>query len=97
VIGYEARWGNLCATHRKAVKERDEKKDAVVSWASANWERLVKQMEDETAEQRAAHNKMMQDNIAQMANYLNDLWQEQSQHDALMRGGFGGLGIGGRP
>lgn len=67
VTGYEARWGNLCAAHRKAVKERDEKKDAVVAWASANWERLAKTMEEETASQRAAYNNMMQANIAQMA------------------------------
>lgn len=94
VTGYDARWGNLCATHRKAVKERDEKKDAVVSWASANWERLVKQMEDEAAEQRAAYNKMLQANIAQMANFQG---QAQSQQGALMHGCFGGLGIGGHP
>jgi len=82
VTGYEARWGNLCATHRKAVKERDEKRDAVIAWAAANWERLAKTMEEETAEQRAAFNKMMQAKIAQMAAYQN----QQANYQVMQQG-----------
>ena len=40
VTGYEARWGHLCATHRKPVMERDLRRDAVVDWAKTNWEKL---------------------------------------------------------
>ena len=94
VTGYEARWGTLCATHRKPVKERDEKKDAVLAWASANWERLSRTMEEETAEKRAAYNKMMQDNIAQMAAYQG---QQANNYQGLQQGGIGTMVFGGRP
>ena len=66
LTGYEARWGHLCALHRKPVKERDEKKDAVIAWAAANLELIAKIMEEETADQRAAYNKIIS---AQAAPY----------------------------
>ena len=50
VTGYEARWGNLCSLHRKPIRERDEKKDAVMAWASINWEELVERVEKERKE-----------------------------------------------
>lgn len=59
VTGYEARWGNLCSTHRKPVKERDLKMDRVISWASRNVERVAKIMDDETADQAATIKNMM--------------------------------------
>jgi hypothetical protein len=93
VTGYEVRWGNLCAAHRKAVKERDEKRDAVVAWAAANWERVAKMMEGETAEQRAAYNKMMQANIAQMAARQS---QQASNYQGPQNGGLGAMVLGGR-
>ena len=52
VTGYEARWGQFCATHRKEPRERDEKKDAVLAWAAKNWERLYGQMADEYQPER---------------------------------------------
>ena len=57
VTSYDARWGHLCATHRKRVKERDEKQDAVVVWANTNWERLAPMMEKEVAKTRTAYEK----------------------------------------
>lgn len=47
VTGYEARWGQFCAAHRKEPRERDEKKDAVLQWAAQNWIRLHGQMVSE--------------------------------------------------
>jgi len=60
------RWGNLCAAHRKPVRERDEKRDAVVVWATANFERLAGMMEKEEAEQKAAYIAAMQNNLGQL-------------------------------
>jgi hypothetical protein len=56
VTGYEARWGQLCTVHRKPVRERDEKKDAVIAWATSNWSRLVEQMDKERVEVAPAYN-----------------------------------------
>lgn len=47
VTGYEARWGQFCATHRTEPRENDEKKDAVLAWADKNWRRLFEQMVSE--------------------------------------------------
>ena len=55
VTGHESKWGHLCATHRKPVKERDEKKDLVLSWASKNWEKLYDTAKKETDESQAAY------------------------------------------
>ena len=93
VTNHEARWGDLCAAHRKPVRERDEKRDAVVAWAAANWERLAKMMEEETAEQRAAYNKMVQANIEQMAVYQG---QQANNYQGLQQGGLGAMVFGGR-
>ena len=60
VTGYEARWGDLCSTHRKPVMEKDLKRDAVMRWAGDNWERLAPQMEAEAAKEREAYDKSMQ-------------------------------------
>ena len=57
VTGYEARWGDLCPTHRKPVMERDRKRDTVIAWASDNWENLIDQAEKDTAAAVAAHLK----------------------------------------
>lgn len=67
VTGYEARWGTLCATHRKPIMERDQQKDAVMTWADSNWKRLYKIMEAETANERQAYNQLMQSYLANMA------------------------------
>jgi len=56
VTGYEARWGHLCAVHRKPVMQKDEKRDKVIAWATSHWERLVEQVEKEEAAIRAAYN-----------------------------------------
>ena len=40
---YEARWGDLCPTHRAPVKEIDLRMDAVVQWARNNWKEIEPQ------------------------------------------------------
>lgn len=67
VVGYEERWGHLCQAHRKEVRKRDEKRDCVMAWASANWENLAKQMDAERAKEAAEYNKSMQATYEQMA------------------------------
>lgn len=64
----EARWGNLCATHRKPVMERDRKKRDVMFWAEAHWERLAVMMEREEIEQRA---KYQSASYQEMSNRFN--------------------------
>ena len=44
VTGYEERCGDLCRTHREPVMRADHKRDAVLRWAGANWEKLFDQM-----------------------------------------------------
>lgn len=67
VVGYESRWGYLCTTHRKPVMERDQKREAVIAWASGNWERLAEMMEKETADRRAAYDQLPQALIKNIA------------------------------
>jgi hypothetical protein len=50
-------------------------------------------MEDETAAQRAAHNNLMQKNIAQMAAYQN---QQANNYQGLQQGDPGAMVLGGR-
>ena len=70
VTGYEARWGDLCNTHRQPVREQDEKRDAVIAWASQNWRSLAEQMEKErnaTSNQFAAYANASAQASAQMS------------------------------
>ena len=67
VTGHESKWGHLCATHRKPVKERDEKKDLVLSWASLNWEKLYDTAKKEMDELQAAYSKAACSSLADMA------------------------------
>lgn len=80
VTGYESRWGNLCSIHRKSVKERDEKKDAVLYWASVNWERLAKIMEEERTKQQSDYRSSVQ--------FQNMLNQQAQQNNAKMNGPY---------
>lgn len=75
VVGYEERWGHLCQAHRKEVRRRDEKRDCVMVWASANWEKLAKQMDEERAEAEAQYNKSRQAAFDQMARAHNQMAQ----------------------
>jgi len=68
VAGYEARWGDLCPVHRKSVMERDLRKDAVISWASLNWEKLEKMYLEERKKEADVYQKYLQANLASMAN-----------------------------
>ena len=38
---------DLCFTHRQQVMERDYRKETVMKWAEANWERLEEMCEQE--------------------------------------------------
>ena len=86
VTGYEARWGHLCFLHRKPVMERDLRKEAVVSWASSNWERLEDMYKKENEAARAAFSSVQQAGLEQMAK------RQQSATQA----GYGVLGELGR-
>ena len=68
VTGYEARWGHLCATHRKPVMERDLRRDAVVDWAKTNWEKLEPAYLEEMAEQRKSMDLLLQAQRSALAN-----------------------------
>lgn len=73
VTGYEAHWGNLCAIHRKPVKEKDERKDRIIAWALSNLDSVEKLMNEEKKKhdemRNKAFNQAMQSNLSQMANY----------------------------
>ena len=94
--GYEARWGNFCPTHRKQVKERDEKKERVLSWASLNWERLERIMEDEIKQRedmysQARYQQQMQPIPTPGAASLAAQYQNaRGQQDAPFGFGLGG-------
>ena len=66
VYGFESRWGDLCKQHRTPVMERDSKRDRVIAWASANWEKLIDQVEQENTAKNTAYNAMAQQ--TQMSN-----------------------------
>ena len=80
VTGSEARWGNLCSTHRKPVKERDLKKDEVINWAANNWERLGVMMDKELAEIR---NKYYGGNLSHGAVLQQQMDAAQQQANAF--------------
>jgi len=82
VVGLEARWGDFCPMHRKPVMERDLRKDAVISWASGNWERLEAMYLEEVKETRDRHQSVFQKSMDAMVR------QQQAQHAYY---GFGGL------
>lgn len=81
--GYEARWGDLCSTHRKPVQKRDEKRDEVIRWATTNWERLSQMMDKEVAEEKTACRNMLRTNLEGLAQHQNYQGQQ---------GVLGGLG-----
>lgn len=60
VIGYEAKWGHLCPTHRKPVIELDLRKEAVISWASQHWEKLEPMYLKEIQETKEQYNSFFQ-------------------------------------
>ena len=60
VVGYEARWGSLCAAHRKPVMERDLRKNAVIAWATLNWEKLEEQYKKENETTGTAYSAAQQ-------------------------------------
>ena len=86
VAGYESRWGNLCQMHRKPVMERDQRKDAVASWAASNWERLAATMDEENKNQRAAYNEAMCKAMAQSQR------DAANNHCGAQLGGLAGFG-----
>ena len=79
VVGYEARWGDLCHTHREPVMKIDRRRDAVINWASANWEKLEAMVLEET-------NKTLATNHNNMAHANNNPYAEGS-----CMGGVGGF------
>jgi hypothetical protein len=81
VTGHESKWGNLCAVHRKPVKERDEKKTLVIDWATANWEKLYDTAKKEVYEQREAYNKLAQSSLSNI--------QSEAQRQAAMSQSLG--------
>ena len=54
ITGYEAKWGNLCATHRGPVMALAARRQAVIDWAGSRWEKLEPQMLEETQKERVA-------------------------------------------
>lgn len=68
----DPRWENLCETHREPVRDRAHRKDSVMGWASANFERLYLMMEKERNERDSRMEEIQ-------AMY------RQEQQDAIMR------------
>lgn len=89
VTGYESTWGHLCATHRKPVRERDEKRAAVISWAASKWEHLVPMMEEDTAKTQEQYNNALSAHMASLAN------ASQSHRSSQYGNEIGAWGIGG--
>ena len=83
VVGYEAKWGHLCSPHRKPVMDRDARKERVMAWASANWERLEDMCNQENETNQAAYAAAQQSALSQMG--------KQRQADAY---NFGLQGLG---
>lgn len=50
----DAGFGDLCLTHRRPWIERAQRREEVLVWAGANWEKLEKQMEEQQAAEVAA-------------------------------------------
>ena len=91
VIGHEARWGDLCPVHRKSVMEKDLRKDAVVSWAFVNWEKLEAMYLEEKKKEVDTYQKYSQENLAAMANAQQDGRVQRSHYSVL--GGLGRMGL----
>ena len=64
VTGVEARWGDLCKNHRKAVMEKDLRRDAILEYAARNLEKIGEMMDAE----RAAYSESISKNIKEMMN-----------------------------
>lgn len=86
VTGFESRWGHLCALHRKPVMERDLRKEAVIGWASTNWERLEDMYKKENEANKAAYVAAQQAGLEQMAK------QQQAAMNRVQLGALNGLG-----
>ena len=84
--GHEAQWGHLCAAHRKPVRERDERRWAVINWATTNWEKLEPQMQEEIKHFADLHSAALQAQLGAMTG-------QQRQDSAL--GSMFGSGIRG--
>ena len=72
--GFDLRWKEYCPTHRKEIMERDLRIDAVVQWASANWEKLEPQyLVDKKAldEERQKYMKTQQEAIFDLGKGLS--------------------------
>jgi hypothetical protein len=90
VTGYEARWGHLCAIHRKPEMERDIRKDDVIAWASANWERLEDMYKKEFEEKKADYLAAQQARLESMMKYKQQA--AMNAQSGSLNGPFGGLG-----
>lgn len=53
--GVEKRWADMCYSCRVPAMEKDRRKDVVISWAIANWEKLEPQALEENEAQREAY------------------------------------------
>ena len=67
------RWPGLCPTHRKPVKERDIRKNAVMSWARQNWEKLEPQYLEESKSLKKSYQEAVgQGSLASWATMQNE-------------------------
>ena len=92
VTGYESRWGNLCKMHRKPVMEKYLRKEAVMLWASANWEKLEPLCMKEQEANQASYNEAMQKGLSALA--AQQTGQYSAGHPQFGKGIRGVFGIG---
>ena len=93
VTGYESTWGDLCSVHRKAVRDRDEKKDSALEWARINWEKVyemsIKEKDDALLAQKEYLSRMMESLQA------DDRQRQAYNQRGLASGGLGNMFGGG--
>ena len=94
VIGIESPWGHLCKIHRKPVMENDLRKGAVVSWASANWEKLEPAYLKEQEANQASYNQAPQQYGLSSLAAARDYGQHLAGHPQFGKGIRGVFGIG---
>lgn len=81
--GNETRWGRWCPTHRKPIIEKDLRRDAVLAWAGANWEKLEPMYKQER--------EQMGENQKGILQELGKQYMDSLSPVSL----FGGLGLDG--
>lgn len=69
-IGIEKRWADMCYSCRTPLMEIDKRKDVVLAWAIANWEKLETQALEENKAKRLAYNHALNAYAKQQNNPL---------------------------